>query len=75
MPYERLLGDAMRGDPSLFAREDAVEEQWRIVAPILDRQEAPALYEPGTWGPREADRLTANVRGGWQKPVEPRSAP
>src|SRR5262249_44698004 len=57
LPYERLLGDAMRGDTHLFAREDSIEAQWRIVEPILDLPTPPVPYEPGTWGPREADRL------------------
>ena len=56
-PYERLLGDAMRGDQTLFAREDAVQEAWRIVEPVLGPC-APLLpYEPGTWGPAEAMSL------------------
>jgi len=65
--YERLLADAMEGDPMLFAREDAVEAAWQVVGRILG-DATPALpYEPGTWGPREADRLTGSV-GGWQNP-------
>jgi glucose-6-phosphate 1-dehydrogenase len=75
LPYERLLGDAMRGDANLFAREDAVEAQWRIVDPVLDLQTAPHSYEPGTWGPKEADRLVAAVPGGWRKPIDPRRTP
>ncbi|HLW03274.1 MAG TPA: glucose-6-phosphate dehydrogenase [Ktedonobacterales bacterium] len=67
-PYERLLGDAMRGDSSLFAREDAVEEAWRIVDPILDNVTPVHLYESNTWGPAEADTLVANV-GGWHNPA------
>jgi glucose-6-phosphate 1-dehydrogenase len=67
-PYERLLGDAMRGDASLFAREDAVEEAWRIVGPILDNATPVHLYEPNTWGPSEADTLVASV-GGWHNPA------
>jgi glucose-6-phosphate 1-dehydrogenase len=64
-PYERLLGDAMDGEPILFARQDAVERAWEIVDPIL-RDETPVFsYEPGTWGPPEADRLVAES-GGWQ---------
>ena len=65
--YERLLGDAMMGDASLFAREDAVEAEWRIVAPILDSATPPHEYPPGTWGPAEADRLI-DPPGGWHKP-------
>jgi glucose-6-phosphate 1-dehydrogenase len=62
--YARLLGDAMVGDTTLFGRQDAVEAAWRIVDPVL-RQDAPVIeYEPGTWGPREADALVADV-GGW----------
>ena len=62
--YERLLGDALDGDPTLFARQDAVEAAWKIVDPVLGNV-VPALgYEPGSWGPAEADALTANI-GGW----------
>ena len=74
LSYERLLGDAMRGDASLFGRQDAIEEQWRIVDPVLDLPTEPSPYEPGTWGPAEADRLVAAVPGGWQRPVDPRRA-
>jgi glucose-6-phosphate 1-dehydrogenase len=66
--YERLLGDAMRGDQVLFAREDYVEEAWRIVEPILGSQCPVRPYEPGTWGPCEVDTLVA-PRGGWNNPV------
>jgi glucose-6-phosphate 1-dehydrogenase len=65
--YERLLGDAMNGDGTLFAREDAVEAEWRIVAPILSSATPPLEYQPGTWGPAEADRLM-DRSGGWHKP-------
>jgi glucose-6-phosphate 1-dehydrogenase len=71
LPYERLLGDAMRGDASLFAREDSIEAQWRIVDPVLHLDAAPDPYEPGSWGPAEAERLIAAVPGGWRNPVEP----
>lgn len=66
--YERLLTDAMRGEATLFAREDAVEIAWSIVEPILT--ETPPLFEyaPGTWGPKEATRLIAHA-GGWHKPA------
>jgi len=66
-PYERLLGDAMRGDPILFAREDAVEGAWSIVDPLIHDPGPLFEYEPGSWGPREAERLTANL-GGWHCP-------
>jgi glucose-6-phosphate 1-dehydrogenase len=72
LPYERLLHDAMRGDAGQFAREDSVEEQWRIVDPVLGATTAPYEYAPGSWGPAEADRLVAAVRGGWRNPIGPR---
>lgn len=66
-PYERLLGDALKGDQSLFASEEAVEAQWRIVDPVLTEPESVHAYEPGTWGPAAADRLTAEFDG-WIDP-------
>jgi glucose-6-phosphate 1-dehydrogenase len=66
-PYERLLGDALRGDPVLFAREDAVEAQWRVVDPVLGDVTPLYEYAPHTWGPREADQLIASD-GGWLNP-------
>jgi glucose-6-phosphate 1-dehydrogenase len=68
-PYERLLGDALRGDQSLFANEAAVEAQWRVVDPVLQNPTPCCGYEPGTWGPVEADRLTAEFDG-WLNPTE-----
>ena len=65
--YERLLGDAMEGDATLFAREDAVEAAWAIVDPVLGNVTPVQTYRAGTWGPAEAERLTAAV-GGWAKP-------
>jgi glucose-6-phosphate 1-dehydrogenase len=56
-PYYRLLGDALRGDSSLFAREDGVMAAWRIVQPALDDRSPPLSHERGTWGPPEADSL------------------
>jgi glucose-6-phosphate 1-dehydrogenase len=67
--YERLLGDAMHGDAMLFVREDAVEAAWAIVDPILANVATLHPYEPGSWGPHEADRLAADV-GGWHDPEE-----
>ena len=55
--YRRLLGDALRGDQSLFARVDAVMEAWRIVTPIVDQPPMPFSYEQGSSGPVEADFL------------------
>jgi glucose-6-phosphate 1-dehydrogenase len=66
-PYERLLGEAMEGDQSLFARQDGVEAQWRIVDPVLGNVTPLHEYEPGTWGPTEAERLAKGV-GGWHNP-------
>jgi glucose-6-phosphate 1-dehydrogenase len=60
--YEELLGDALRGDSFRFAREDYVEEAWRIVDPAIQAGAPIHEYEPGTWGPPEADAL---VPGGW----------
>jgi glucose-6-phosphate 1-dehydrogenase len=54
MAYERLLGDALEGDPSLFARADAIEEAWRVVTPLLEHPPPVHLYEQRTWGPKEA---------------------
>ena len=63
-PYERLLGDALAGDATLFAREDEVEEAWRIVDPILGDETPVHAYAPGGWGPAEADALISRD-GSW----------
>ena len=65
-PYAELLGDAMRGETFRFARQDYVEEAWRIVDPVLRCSSAPTVYEPSSWGPTEAQAL---VPGGWAKPA------
>jgi glucose-6-phosphate 1-dehydrogenase len=67
-PYERLLGDAMKGDPSLFVREDAVEAAWSVVDAVLDNATPIYEYEPNTWGPDEAAGLITND-GGWHNPT------
>ena len=68
--YERVLGEAIAGDTTLFAREDYVEEAWRIVDPVL-RSDAPIdEYEPGTWGPASASQ-TILPPGGWHVPLLP----
>jgi glucose-6-phosphate 1-dehydrogenase len=75
-PYERLLGDAMRGDQMLFAREDAVLPAWSVVDPVVgDRSTTLPLfdYEPGTWGPAETDGLIPN--GTWHNPVGDKNCP
>jgi glucose-6-phosphate 1-dehydrogenase len=67
--YERVLGDAMSGDATLFAREDYVEEAWRIVDPILNATTTPVYgYEKGAWGPGEADQKVSPP-GGWHNPA------
>lgn len=65
--YERLLSDAMAGNGSLFSNEDMVEAAWAVVDPILKHHSRVQPYEPGSWGPRSADKLTAAV-GGWRNP-------
>ena len=67
--YERLIGDAMIGDASLFARQDGVEASWRVVDQILTTPTPVYEYEPGTWGPGESQTLIAPF-GGWQCPKE-----
>ena len=66
--YERVLGDAMHGDATLFAREDYVEEAWRIIDPLVKAGPPVYEYEPGTWGPKEVDGRVS-PRGGWQNPT------
>ena len=66
-PYERLLGDAIRGDATLFVREDGVESAWRVVDPMLGNTMPVHEYEPNSWGPVEADQIIARD-GGWHNP-------
>ncbi len=66
-PYQRLLGDASRGISELFSRQDIIEAQWRIVEPILGNVTPLYPYEPGTWGPEEAQQLIDND-GPWFDP-------
>jgi len=65
--YERVLSDAMAGDATLFARQDYVEEAWRIVDPVLKASTAVYVYEPHTWGPQEVEQ-TVVPTGGWDEP-------
>ena len=65
--YERVLGDAMAGDATLFAREDYVEEAWRIVDPVLTAGTPVYQYQSGAWGPKEVDSYVSPP-GGWQNP-------
>ncbi|HEX3602501.1 MAG TPA: glucose-6-phosphate dehydrogenase [Steroidobacteraceae bacterium] len=73
-PYERLLGDAVRGDTSLFTQDDCVEAAWRVVDPVLTGGLPVSEYEPGTWGPAAAGKV---VDGGetWHDPQIEKSAP
>jgi glucose-6-phosphate 1-dehydrogenase len=73
-PYERLLGDAIRGDATLFTRDDVVEAAWRVVDPILHRAAPVAEYEPGTWGPAAARAVVAGEEG-WRDPKPEESPP
>jgi glucose-6-phosphate 1-dehydrogenase len=66
--YERVLGDAMEGDATLFAREDYVEEAWRIVDPVLKAGTPVYEYEPNCWGPTQAFQQVSPP-GGWQSPI------
>ena len=68
-PYERLLGDAMAGDGALFTREDAVEAAWAVVEPVLKKHHRIHVYQPKTWGPKEADQLIARDGCSWLQPV------
>ena len=66
--YEKVLGDAMAGNSTLFARQDYVEEAWRIVDPVLKADTPVHEYEKGTWGPVEvAQRIVPP--GGWHNPA------
>ncbi len=67
MPYEELIGDAMVGNQTWFARQDYVEEAWRVLDPVLNNPPPVQVYEAGTWGPASAAALTAE-HGGWSDP-------
>jgi glucose-6-phosphate 1-dehydrogenase len=69
-PYERLLHDALEGDPGLFPTEQSIEETWRVVQPLLDDPDGVETYEKGTWGPERARHLVTG-HGGWQQPWMP----
>lgn len=69
-PYERLLADAMAGDPALFAGEDAIEAAWRVVDPVLTEHAAAIPYPQGSWGPAAADALM-QAHGGWHNLEQP----
>jgi len=71
-PYERLLGDALRGDNALFTSDECVEAAWRVVDNVLDHKDAVRPYAPGSWGPPEAAALAGDE--GWHDP-QPEAAP
>jgi glucose-6-phosphate 1-dehydrogenase len=71
-PYERLLGDAIVGEHGLFTRQSSIEETWRVVQPLLDAPSPVHPYERGTWGPKEAEKLTRGT-GSWSQPWLPRN--
>jgi glucose-6-phosphate 1-dehydrogenase len=73
-PYERLLGDALRGDTGLFTSDDAVEAAWRVVEPVLAGGGKVEAYEPGSWGPASAASVVAGDEG-WHDPKPETSAP
>lgn len=74
LPYERLLGDALSGDNTMFASEEFVEHTWTILDPLLRDPGPVHVYEPGTMGPKEADRLVAGTCcSGWIEPLAPPS--
>jgi len=73
-PYERLLGDAIRGDASLFTRDDSVEAAWRVVDPVLNSPRPVEEYEPGTWGPTAALSVIAGEER-WHDPKPEGSFP
>jgi len=74
LPYERLLRDALRGDPSLFTSDDSVEAAWRVIDPALRCDEPVHEYEPDSWGPRAAADLVMSDEG-WHDPKPDESAP
>jgi glucose-6-phosphate 1-dehydrogenase len=65
--YARLIGDAMAGDATLFARQDVVEAAWAIIDPVIHGPSPMFEYDPGSWGPPQADRLVGDI-GGWNTP-------
>jgi glucose-6-phosphate 1-dehydrogenase len=71
-PYERLLENALIGDHTLFTRQDAIEETWRVVQPLLDEPGPVHPYAPGNWGPKEADELLRGIAH-WSEPWMPNS--
>ena len=67
-PYARLLSDAMVPATALFTREDAIEVAWAVVDPVLGTHHRAHAYQPGSWGPKQADALIA-ADGSWHNPM------
>ena len=74
LPYERLLRDALRGDPALFTRDDSVEAAWRVIDPVLANAAPVQPYEPGSWGPAAAADIVVSDEG-WHDPQPEETAP
>ena len=74
LPYERLLRDALHGDPALFTRDDSVEAAWRVIDPVLNDAAPVSEYAPGTWGPAAAARIVVGDEG-WHEPKAEETAP
>jgi glucose-6-phosphate 1-dehydrogenase len=72
-PYERLLGDAISGDRSLFTRQDAVESAWAVVDPVLKNHHRTLPYKRGSWGPKEANALIAKDGSWHNSSLEPQN--
>ena len=70
-PYETLLDAALEGQHALFAREDSIEESWRVLQPILDNRPPVQIYPQRTWGPDAANQLIRSF-GGWHEPWLPK---
>jgi glucose-6-phosphate 1-dehydrogenase len=66
-PYERLLGDAIRGDNALFTSDECVEAAWAVVDQVLNHESPVSVYEPGSWGPPEAAQVVSGAEG-WHDP-------
>jgi glucose-6-phosphate 1-dehydrogenase len=73
-PYERLLGDAIRGDGSLFTQDEGVEAAWRVVDDVLQEPPPVKQYDPGTWGPKDSERVIEGDET-WHNPKAEASAP
>jgi glucose-6-phosphate 1-dehydrogenase len=73
-PYERLLGDAVKGDTSLFTQDDSVEAAWQVVDPILRGGLPVVEYEPGSWGPQQADAIV-DGNDTWHDPIAEKTTP